>query len=113
MFFILNQKSQKENEKVRELIQNYKKFIIQKNDTHKASSKNFYIIIKEKTREFQKEEERTLNEKISKNNLKENFFKIKEALSRCGNIIYDINDKKETISILSSFISTQNIEKEE
>jgi hypothetical protein len=43
------------------------------------------------------------------NSLNESFFKIKETLSRCGNIVYDIQSKEEIESILKSFISPQKI----
>ena len=45
----------------------------------------------------------TETEELANNYLSENFFKIKESLSRCGNIIYDVNSKKECEKILSEF----------
>lgn len=33
------------------------------------------------------------------------YFKIKECLSRCGNIVSDINNKKQIIDILFSFLN--------
>ena len=37
--------------------------------------------------------------------LNEQYFKIKECLSRCGNIVSDINNKKQIIDILFSFLN--------
>lgn len=110
-FLILKEKSQKEKEKIRELIEKYKEFIIQKNNENKSSSKNFYIIIKIDIKDSQKDDEKQTNESIAINKLNENFFKIKEALSRCGNIVYDINEKTEIIYILSSFVLLTSKEK--
>ena len=107
MFLILNEKSQKETKKIKELCNSYEEYIKSKNDVNKAVSKNFYIIIKKDIKEYQKGEEKSLNNRLAINMLNENFFKIKEALSRCGNIIYDVNRKEEAISILSSFVTTQ------
>ena len=113
MFFILEQKSQKESKKIMELSEKDKEFIKSKNTINKASSKNFYIVIKEKYKENQKDEEKEFNERIIKNKLNENFFKIKEALSRCGNTTYEINKKSEVIEILNSFITAPKYNKEE
>ena len=74
----------------------YIKFIKDKNKEKLSSSKNFYIIINSK--------------KISENNeeniiidLKEKYFKIKDSLSRCGNTVVEIKDKKEIKNIINSF----------
>ena len=112
-FFILKEKSQKEKEKIRELIEKYKEFVLQKNNENKSASKNFYIIIKIDIKDSQKDNEKQINEQIAINKLSENFFKIKEALSRCGNIVYDISEKTEIVYILSSFVLLKNKEKGE
>lgn len=39
--------------------------------------------------------------------LNNKFFKIKDALSRCGNNAIDVNNKKEIINILFSFLNTR------
>lgn len=41
--------------------------------------------------------------KIIRDNLNEKYFKIKDSLSRCGNLVFDISSKKETENILYSF----------
>lgn len=37
--------------------------------------------------------------------LNDQYFKIKECLSRCGNIVEDINNKNQIIDILFSFLN--------
>lgn len=106
MFFNLNEKSQKESKKIKELCNKYKEYITFKNDGNKASSKNFYVIIKQEKKENQKEDEKEINRNIAINILNEKYFKIKEALSRCGNIVYDVNKKEDIVSILGSFFAT-------
>ncbi len=108
MFLNLKEKSQKENEKIKELIDKYKEFILSRNDIDKSTSRNFYIVIKKEINDSQKVEEKQINEKIAISQLNENFFKIKESLSRCGNIIYDVNNKEDVVEILSSFIIAKN-----
>ena len=58
-------------------------------------------------------EEKEIKANIAINYLSECFFKVKESLSRCGNIIYDINSKKEVETVLSSFFNPQKIETKE
>ena len=106
MFLILKENSKNENKKIKELCSKYEEYIRLKNDVNKAASKAFYIIIKQDTKDSQKEEEKELNKKIAITAINENFFKVKEALSRCGNIVYDVNKKDELVYILSSFFAT-------
>jgi hypothetical protein len=94
--------SNEKNSKIKKISENYIEFIKEKNDENKSSSKNFYIIIKNEIPSYQKENISNF-EKIAVNNLTEKFFKVKESLSRCGNIIQDVNSKQEVIEILNSF----------
>ena len=41
--------------------------------------------------------------KFIKENLNEKYFKIKDSLSRCGNLVFDVSSKKEAEKILYSF----------
>ena len=96
---ISNIKNQEEkNEKIINLSNKYINFIQKINSENKSSSKNYFIIIKD----LQGKNENS--EKISINNLNINYFKIKECLYRCGNIVTEINNKKETEEIIKSFI---------
>ena len=74
----------------------YIKFIKNKNKEKLSSLKNFYIIINSKKIPENNEE----NMKID---LKEKYFKIKDSLSRCGNNVVEIKDKKEIKNIINSF----------
>ena len=109
-FFNLKKISEKEeNKKLKPIIQKYIEFIKNKNEENKSSSKNFFIIIKYKAdlSENNTENDKIL-ENIAINYLNECYFKIKDSLSRCGNIIYDINSKKEVEEILLSFFNSKD-----
>ena len=85
----------------------YIEYINKKNNENKSASKEFYIIIQHLLQFQNKEAENQIQESIIINYLNEAFFKIKETLSRCGNIIYDINSKEEIEHILYSFINPE------
>ena len=94
----VNIQKEKENEKINKIANNYIKYIEELNKNKKSSNKKFYIIIKNKI----------LNEKIEENiieDLNEKYFKIKESLARCGNIVKDINEKEKIEKIILSFIN--------
>ena len=83
----------KENKYLKEISENYIKFIQTLNYSRNSASKDFYLIIsKENSENFDSIE-------IIENDLKEKYFKIKECLSRCGNDVLDLNDKKEIIKL--------------
>ena len=88
--------SEKENNKI---IKNYSdkyiEFIKEKNNKNKSASKNIYLIIKNNSENLEENITQELNEK---------FFKIKECLSRCGNMVLECN-KEETKNILFSFFN--------
>ena len=106
----------KENKYLEKISENYIEYINKINFNKKSSSKNFFIIISKK---ISKQEEYNESFEIIKNDLKEKYFKIKECLSRCGNSVFEVNDKKEILKILNSFFNTRkelnlkNIESEE
>ncbi len=112
-FLNLKQISEKEeNKKIRNISEKYIEFIKDKNEANKSSSKNFFIIIKYSLDILKKEQSDVkINENIAINFLNESYFKIKESLSRCGNIIYDINSKKESEKVLNSFFNPKFKEK--
>lgn len=76
----------------------YSNFIKDKNKEKLSSSKNFYIVINSKKNQ-EKNEENIITD------LKEKYFKIKDALSRCGNNVIEIKDKSEVENIISSFFT--------
>ena len=102
--------SNEKNPKIVKMSENYIEYIKEKNNENKSSSKNFYIVLKYEISDYQLENHSNF-EKIAVDNLQEMFFKVKESLSRCGNLIQDINSKKEVIEILKSFYNPRMIEK--
>ena len=98
----INSQKNIEKEKIKKISENYIQYIKKLNQNKKSSNKRFYIIIKNsKTHENIKTEEMIIEE------LNDNFYKIKECLARCGNVVKDISKKQEIISILYSFINTR------
>ena len=78
---------QKENKQyLNEIANEYFSFIQKFNSSKTSGVKNFYIIISCENQE---------EENIIFNKLNDNYFKIKECLFRCGNIVQDLNSKKE------------------
>ena len=88
------------------LSQNYINFIQSLNKEKKSSSKNFYILIKEipnkKNQILEKNEEKILCEKLN-----DNYFKIKDCLSKCGNIITESDTRENTFKIIYSFLNAR------
>jgi len=72
----------------------------------KSSSKNFYILIKE-IQENKKQKNNINLEKIIFDKLKDKYFNIKECLSRCGNVVIDIDNKYHAEKILYSFFNSR------
>ncbi len=96
----INSQKNIEKENIKKISENYIQYIKKLNQNKKSSNKRFYIIIKNsKTHENIKTEEMIIEE------LNDNFYKIKECLARCGNVVKDISKKQEIISILYSFIN--------
>ncbi len=97
--------SQKNNEeeKIKKIINNYIDYITELNKKKKSSTKNFYIIIKSNNQNKEIEN----FESIACDDLNDKYLKIKDCLSRCGNNVIDINEKKEVINILFSFLNSQ------
>lgn len=98
----INSQKNIEKENIKKISENYIHYIKKLNQNKKSSNKRFYIIIKNiKTHENIKTEEMIIEE------LNDNFYKIKECLARCGNVVKDISKREEIISLLYSFINTR------
>ena len=102
---ISNIEFQKNNEKnkIKIISQNYIDYITDLNKRKKSSTKNYYIIIK--SNKYNNEIDNYEN--IACDELTEKYLKIKDCLSRCGNSVIDINNKKEIIDIMFSFLNSQ------
>lgn len=93
------------NEKIQKIKENYIKYITQINQEKNSSSKNFYIIIRKKVDMLSSKAEDFSNEESKANEyLNECYFKVRETLTRCGNIVNEVNSKKEIINIFESYI---------
>ena len=90
------------NEKIKIISKKYIEFIQEINQKRKSSSKNFYILIKENP-ENKKITENV--EEIMYEKLNEKYYKIKESLSRCGNIVTQCDTKQEVEKIINSFLN--------
>ncbi len=101
IFNIQENISKKENKYLEKISKNYINYINKINSERKSSSKDFYIIIgneNKKNINFQTEE-------ILKNDLKEKFFKIKECLSRTGNSVIEMSNKKNVENLFYSILN--------
>ena len=96
---VIENNSQFESLEIKNITKNYINYINNLNSNKLSSSKNFYILIKNSNlqKNISKKEEIIINE------LNEKFYKIKEGLSRCGNIVIEIKEKNEILDILTSF----------
>lgn len=101
----IKEKNKEEKEKIKKLSEKYINYIKKLNIEKKSSSKNFYILIKE-IPEIKKQKI-NINEKIIFDKLNDKYFNIKECLSRCGNVVIDISDKKMTEKVLYSFLNSR------
>lgn len=84
-----------------DISKDYIKFINEINSIKSSSSKNFYIIIENSEKTSNSSEDIVFEE------LNEMYFKIKECLSRCGNIVIDFDKKKDVLKIICSFFSSR------
>ena len=96
--------SKKENKYLEKISRHYINYINQINLERKSSSKDFYIIISNdiinKKNNFQSEE-------IARSDLKEKYFKIKECLSRLGNSVIELDNKKDVEKLFFSLLNTR------
>ena len=97
---IIKENLKQENKKyLNEIAENYFEFIQNFNSIKNSSSKNFYIIISE--------EEKNQNENNIFQNLNEKYFKVKECLFRCGNIVQEISSKNEVKKLFNVFFNSR------
>lgn len=78
------------------IFNSYINYIQEKNKEKLSSSKDFYIIIHSIKFPENQEENKLLD-------LKEKYFKIKDALARCGNHVQEIQSKEEMEELINSF----------
>ena len=90
-----------QNKFYHEIKEKYIQYINFLNQNKKSSNKNFYIIIKKTTSDPNN------LETIVIQNLQEEFFKIKETLARCGNLVSEYTEEKQIRDILYSFLNSR------
>jgi len=77
----------------------YISYIKELNTIKKSSKKNYYLIIKEPPSEK--------SESVAIKELQNKFIKIKDLLSRCGNLVSEYTDENTIIEILFSFFNSK------
>ncbi len=99
----INYQKTNEEKNILEYSNKYIEFIQMLNHEKKSSSKNFYIILKYKNEDKQIKEK----EELAIEDLNDKYFKIKDCLSRCGNIVLEIGNREESQNILFSFLNSR------
>lgn len=97
----IQEKIKIENKNIKNIAENYINYIKKINKENQSSSKNFYIIIKNKNNNSKIENQ----EEIIFQEINEDYFKIKESLSRCGNNVINLDNNEEIEKILESFLN--------
>lgn len=87
------------SDKYRELRENYISYIKDLNSIKKSSSKNFFLIIRESSTEKPEE--------VKIKNLQNNYVRIKDWLSRCGNIVSEYTSDRKIGEVLFSFLNSK------
>lgn len=88
------EQEKKENKEIQKIYKEYINFIKDKSSKSDFSNKNFIIVIKETSKDAEID-----LENIKINNLNDKYYKIRECLSKCGNLVTEIS-KEETIELL-------------
>ena len=102
-FSQINDNLIQEEKNIQEISKKYINYIKELNNKRKSSSKNYYIIINFEN----KNNDITDVESYAIEDLNNKYFKIKECLSRCGNVVLDILEKEQIKNILFSFLNTR------
>lgn len=100
----IKEKTTSEKLEIKNIAEKYNKYILETNQKRKSSSKNFFIIINENP---EKRKIETNEENIHLEKLNEKYLIIKDALSRCGNAVYEVENREEVEKILYSFLNTR------
>ena len=101
---VTRKSEQKNNQQLGKIAENYIDYIQKLNLNRRSSSKNFYIVIADN---IDKKINILESEEIIKNDLKEKYFKIKECLSRSGNLVSELSNKKEIEELFFSLLNTR------
>ena len=95
----IKQNLKKENKVyLNEIANDYFVFLQKYNSIKNSSTKNFFIVISDNSEDSEDNIFQTLNEK---------YFKIKECLFRCGNMVQDFSSKEEVKQLLNVFFNSR------
>ena len=81
-----------------EIKEKYIEYVKKLNEERKSSNKNFYLIIKETSNED--------SEELKIKNLQNKYIKLKDSLSRCGNIVSEYTDEKSIVELFYSLFNS-------
>ena len=106
----VNNSTKKESKNIKKIADDYINFLNELNINKKSATKNFFIIIKKDKKIIEKNNFENINnmESIIFDELNDDFLKIKDTLSSCGNLIMDVNNKNICKNILFSFFYPKN-----
>ena len=90
-----------ESEKLKKISERYCEELNKINNENIYSSKNFFIILKK----YEVEE----NINLIKDELNNNYFKVKECLTRCGNNVIAIENKNEVVRWAAALIKSARV----
>ena len=91
-----------ENKTIKNISELYINYLNLLNNSRKSAVNNYYILIKKQQKNIDNNKIKNIEEIIFEE-LNDDFLKIKETLSRCGNLVVDINNKDLCKNILFSF----------
>lgn len=101
VFFLKDEEVKEENKELQWMYKEYINFISDKNSKNKFSSKNFIIIIKNLPQKNMD------NDNLELIDLNDKYYKVKECLSRCGNLVTEFS-RDEVIELLYSCFNYNN-----
>ena len=103
--------TKQESKKIKEVCEEYINYLKNLNNNKKSATKNFFVIINsEKNYEENNKNQNIFEvENIIFSELNDNYLKIKETISRCGNLVTEINNKEDCKNILFSFFYPKKI----
>lgn len=81
-----------------EIKEKYIEYVKKLNEERKSSNKNYYLIIKETSNED--------SEELKIKNLQNKYIKLKDSLSRCGNIVSEYTDEKSIVELFYSLFNS-------
>jgi len=87
------------NDRLNKIANSYIEYVINNNIVQNSSSKNFFILI---SSQFEKNLD-DINIKSAREDLNSKYSKIKDSLSRCGNLVFDVNNRGDVKKLLYSF----------